>query len=59
MGVCFMLVILKQFYLPNLKVATLLLCLAFVYGARRGCCRLLLPDAVCTLAAACGCGRGG
>ncbi|KAL4438186.1 hypothetical protein ABPG77_010547 [Micractinium sp. CCAP 211/92] len=31
MGVCFMLVILKQFFLPNLKVATILLCLAFVY----------------------------
>ena len=26
-------VILKQFYLPNLKVASILLCLAFVYGA--------------------------
>lgn len=35
MGVCFMLVILKQFHLPNLRVATTLLCLAFVYGARR------------------------
>lgn len=34
MGVCFMLVILKQFFLPNLKVATILLCLAFVYGGR-------------------------
>lgn len=33
MGVCFMLVILKQFFLPNLKVASILLCLAFVYGA--------------------------
>lgn len=33
MGVCFMLTILKQFSLPNLKVASLLLCLAFVYGA--------------------------
>ena len=32
MGVCFMLVVLKQFFLPNLKVATILLCLAFVYG---------------------------
>ncbi|KAL4448488.1 hypothetical protein ABPG75_005707 [Micractinium tetrahymenae] len=31
MGVCFMVVILKQFFLPNLKVATILLCLAFVY----------------------------
>jgi hypothetical protein len=39
MGVCFMLVILKQFFLPNLKVATLLLCLTFVYGegASRKC----------------------
>jgi hypothetical protein len=36
MGVCFMLVILKQFFLPNLKVATTLLCLAFVYGEREG-----------------------
>lgn len=32
---CFMLVILKQFFLPNLKVATTLLCLAFVYGERK------------------------
>lgn len=36
MGVCFMLVILKQFFLPNLKVASILLCLAFVYGEPRG-----------------------
>lgn len=36
MGVCFMLVILKQFFLPNLKVATLLLCLTFVYGEEVG-----------------------
>jgi hypothetical protein len=35
MGVCFMLVVLKQFFLPNLKVATILLCLAFVYGELR------------------------
>ena len=32
MGVCFMLVVLKQFHL---KVATILLCLAFVYGELR------------------------
>lgn len=38
MGVCFMLVILKQFFLPNLKVASILLCLAFVYGAHTGSC---------------------
>lgn len=31
MGICFMLVILRQFFLPNLKVASILLCLAFVY----------------------------
>ncbi|PSC70351.1 signal peptide peptidase-like 3 [Micractinium conductrix] len=31
MGICFMLVILKQFSLPNLRVAATLLCLAFVY----------------------------
>lgn len=52
MGVCFMLVILKQFFLPNLKVATILLCLAFVYGGRargregtpgRGCWRAPRP----------------
>ena len=35
MGVCFMLVVLKQFFLPNLNVATILLCLAFVYGELR------------------------
>ena len=33
---CVMLVILKQFFLPNLKVASILLCLAFVYGEPRG-----------------------
>lgn len=38
MGVCFMLVILKQFFLPNLKVASILLCLAFVYGEHTGSC---------------------
>jgi hypothetical protein len=36
MGVCFMLVILKQFFLPNLKIASILLCLAFVYGESGG-----------------------
>jgi hypothetical protein len=35
MGICFMLVILKQFFLPNLKVAALLLSLTFVYGEHK------------------------
>lgn len=37
-------VILQQFALPNLKVASILLCLAFVYGAHSAvmCLRLLL-----------------
>ena len=46
MGVCFMLVILKQFFLPNLKVAATLLCLTFVYGAQA-----LAPGAASTRAA--------
>lgn len=63
MGVCFMLVILKQFFLPNLKVASILLCLAFVYGALPlravlGWCTLALAE-LAAAGAAWACGQAG